>query len=134
MRQDVKENTQGGAGMTRTRLAVTLAVVATAVLLGGCSRGPSGLIDYKVSEERRVGHGIPEGIDGTLVEVTVVVSPAATETELRELDAYLADKYEVRPGGSGHCIFYAGGEEATAQYVAINNRNVGFTYIPPGER
>ena len=32
--------------MTRTRFAVTLVVVATAVLLGGCSRGPAGLIDY----------------------------------------------------------------------------------------
>lgn len=96
--------------------------------------GPSGLIDHEVTGERRVGHNIRGGIKGALVDVTVVVSPTATEAELRDLDAYLADKYDVQLGGTGHCIFYVDSKEPTARHVAINNRNVGFGYIPPGER
>ena len=113
--------------MARAQFAVTLMVVVLAVVLGGCSRGPSGLIDHKVCGKRAIAHG-------RLLEVRVVVSPTATEEEVTALDDYLADKYDVRPGGKGQTIFYVDSQDAAAQYLAIHDVPEGFQYIPPGDR
>jgi hypothetical protein len=99
------------------------------------------LVGYEVCDKRLVG-------SRGLLEVQVAVSPTATEAEVAALDRHLRQVYDVRPGGKGHCIFYLDSREAvplrlasgadgrlrSAHCVAVNNRNAGFTYIPPGER